>query len=47
MEYVAFNGIEADIPVDRIVKAWREVYGETRVNGWIKWFEETGGQSLS
>jgi transglutaminase-like putative cysteine protease len=46
MEYVAFNGIEADIPVDRIVKAWREVYGETRVNGWIKWFEETGRQSL-
>lgn len=46
MEYVAFYGIEADIPVNRIVKAWREVYGETRVNGWIKWFEETGGQSL-
>ena len=46
MEYVAFDRIVADIPVDHIVEAWREVYGEKRVNAWIRWFEETGKQSL-
>jgi transglutaminase-like putative cysteine protease len=47
MEYVEFHGVEADIPVDRLVEAWTRVYGENRVRAWIKRFEETGGQSLS
>jgi hypothetical protein len=47
MEYVEFHGIEADIPVGRLVEAWSRVYGEKRVRAWIKRFEETGGQSLS
>ena len=47
MEYVEFYGIEADIPVDRIVKAWKEAYGEDRVNRWIRQFEETGSRSRS
>jgi transglutaminase-like putative cysteine protease len=47
MEYVEFHGIEADIPVNRIVEAWSRVYGADRVNRWIRRFEETGGQSLS
>jgi transglutaminase-like putative cysteine protease len=47
MEYVEFHGIEADIPVDRLVEAWTRVYGEKRVRAWIQRFEETGGQSLS
>ena len=47
MEYVAFRGIYPDIPVDHIVKAWKEAYGADRVNDWIKAFEEAEGHSLS
>ncbi|MBW1780008.1 MAG: transglutaminase domain-containing protein [Deltaproteobacteria bacterium] len=42
MEYVADRGTYADIPVDLIVTAWKEAYGEERVNGWIRGFEESG-----
>ena len=35
MEYVAFHGTYADIPVVTIVKAWKEAYGARRVEGWI------------
>lgn len=47
MEYVAFRGVYADVPVDEIVGAWKEVYGENRVNDWIKGIEEAEGRSLS
>lgn len=47
MEYVEFNGGDADIPVDRIVKAWEKAYGEERVKTWINRFEERGERSLS
>ena len=40
MEYVAFHGSYADIPVERIVVAWKEAYGQSRVSGWIKLFEK-------
>jgi len=47
MEYVAFRGVYADIPVDQIVDAWKEAYGEDRVKYWIKGLEEAKGRSLS
>lgn len=47
MEYVELYGVSADIPVKEIVKAWGQAYGEDRVRGWIKWFEERGDRSLS
>ena len=47
MQYVAFRGVYADIPVDHIVEAWKEAYGADRVNSWIKAFEEAEGRSLS
>ena len=47
MEYVAFHGIYPDIPVDHIVKAWKEAYGADRVKDWIEAFEEAEGRSLS
>jgi len=47
MEYVKFYGIDADVPVDQIVAAWEKAYGEERVKGWIKSFEERGDRSLS
>ena len=45
MEYVADHGTYADIPVDLIVAAWKEAYGEERVNAWIKRFETSGEMS--
>ena len=45
MEYVADHGIYADIPVDIIVTAWKEAYGNYRVNSWIEGFEKSGGSS--
>jgi transglutaminase-like putative cysteine protease len=47
MEYVAFRGVYPDVPVDQIVEAWKKAYGEDRVEGWIKRFEEAEGRSLS
>jgi len=47
MEYVAFHGIYADIPVALIVKVWRKVYGEELIKSWIKRLEEGDGRSLS
>ena len=40
MEYVAFHGSYVDIPVGRIVVAWEEAYGQSRVAGWMELFEK-------
>ena len=40
MEYVEYQGIYADIPVDAIVAAWKEAYGKERVEGWIEMFAQ-------
>jgi len=45
MEYVADHGTYADIPVDIIVSAWKEAYGDARVDFWIEEFEKSGGSS--
>jgi transglutaminase-like putative cysteine protease len=42
MEYLAFRGTYADIPVKEIVSAFRQTYGEERTNGWIESFEKHG-----
>jgi transglutaminase-like putative cysteine protease len=47
MQYVAFRGVYADVPVGEIVAAWKKAYGEDRVNFWIKGLEEVEGRSLS
>ena len=47
MEYVAFRGVYTDVPVGEIVAAWKEAYGEERVNYWIKGLKEVEGRSLS
>jgi len=44
MEYTDFLGTYSDIPVDLIVTAWEEAYGQERVQGWIKDFEEAQGK---
>jgi transglutaminase-like putative cysteine protease len=45
MEYIADLGTYVDIPVDIIVAAWEEAYGEERVNGWIREFETSDKMS--
>jgi transglutaminase-like putative cysteine protease len=42
MEYVAYHGTHADIPVAEILAAWRSAYGEERIEGWIGMFNERG-----
>ena len=40
MEYVAFHGSYNDIPIGRILGAWKEAYGQGRVARWIELFEK-------
>ncbi len=47
MEYVAFHGVYADVPVEQIVVGWEKAYGKDRIKSWIKRFEEAEGRSLS
>ncbi|MEW6673418.1 MAG: transglutaminase-like domain-containing protein [Thermodesulfobacteriota bacterium] len=42
MEYVEDHGAFADVPVERIVSAWKKAYGGRRVQQWIDAFEKTG-----
>ena len=44
MEYINDHGTYADIPVKQIVDAWKEVYGQERVKGWIKVFDASDGR---
>jgi transglutaminase-like putative cysteine protease len=46
MEYIAFHGVYADVPVDQIVTGWEKAYGRDRLKSWIKKFEEAEGRSL-
>jgi hypothetical protein len=42
MDYLEFHGTFPDIPVARIVEAFRKTYGLGRVQGWIENFEKYG-----
>ena len=44
MEYINDHGAYADIPVNQIVDAWEQTYGQERVRKWIKVFETSGGK---
>ncbi len=45
MEYVADHGTYADVPVDKIVAAWKKEYGAYRIQQWIEGYESSGGRS--
>ncbi len=45
MEYMEFHGSYADIPVQKIVAAFKATYGKDRVEQWIDGFEKSGGKS--
>lgn len=40
MEYVAYHGDYADIPVETILDAWKAAYGAQRVQAWIDAMEK-------
>jgi transglutaminase-like putative cysteine protease len=42
MEYVTDHGTFADVPVARILAAWKKAYGKSRVLGWIEALEKKG-----
>lgn len=41
MEYVAYHGTHADVPLALILNAWKKAYGENRVARWITAFESS------
>ena len=45
MEYIDDHGTYADVPVDDIVAAWEQTYGQDRVRQWIAGYEKSGGAS--
>jgi transglutaminase-like putative cysteine protease len=47
MEYLAYHGTYADIPLDRILAAWDETYGKERVQAWIELFEKAGDRAVA
>jgi len=46
MEYIAYHGVYADVPVDKIVAVWEETYGKDRVAKWIDDFEKGKDETL-
>jgi hypothetical protein len=47
MEYLAFLGTYADVPVAEILTAFRQTYGDERVDYWIRMSEERAAESAS
>jgi transglutaminase-like putative cysteine protease len=45
MEYLDYHGTYADVPLDRILVAWKDAYGEKRVGQWIAVLESGKGLS--
>ena len=45
MEYVEYTGVYDDVPVEGILRAWKEVYGAERVDSWIRQLEARQGES--
>ena len=45
MEYITYHGTFPDVPLDRILEAWKATYGEGRVNGWIDALEKEKAES--
>ncbi len=45
MEYVADHGAYTEVPVDKIVAAWKKEYGEHRIRQWIERYENSDGES--
>ncbi len=46
MEYLCYHGTFSDVPLDRILAAWKEAYGKERVARWIEWHRQAAGGSI-
>lgn len=46
MEYVQKHGSYPDVPIKRILSAWKAEYGEERVDQWIRFAEKYPGKSM-
>ena len=46
MEYLEYHGYYADVPIDKMIAAYNNEYGEDYVNKWIGAFQESGGKSI-
>lgn len=46
MEYIEYLGTYSDIPVETILKGWKDIYGEKRVQDWIA-MHEKGGEKMA
>lgn len=42
VEYVSYHGSFEDLPLDRILEAWRDVYGADRVRAWTDALKAAG-----
>jgi len=45
MGYVTDHGTFSDVPLERILAAWKQAYGEERVRGWIEALEKKSAES--
>ncbi|MFC1822215.1 transglutaminase-like domain-containing protein [Thermodesulfobacteriota bacterium] len=46
MEYVEYHGFYADVPIDKIVAAFKKEYGEEYFQNWMEAFHKSGGKSI-
>ena len=47
MEYTRFHDTYADVPVEKILSAWEDVYGKERVAKWNRLHGQKGEESLA
>ncbi len=47
VEYITYHGHFADVPLEDLLNGWRELYGEDRVQFWMKYFTEISPETFS
>ena len=45
VEYITYHGHFADVPLEDLLNGWRELYGEDRVQFWMKYFTEISSET--
>jgi transglutaminase-like putative cysteine protease len=46
MEYVRYHGVYSDVPIKKILSAWKAEYGTERVEQWIRFMESNPDKSI-
>jgi len=46
VEYIAYHGSFADVPLEDLLNGWRKHYGEDRVEFWMKYFTEISPETM-